>query len=75
VGFGHVALHDSAAAGGGGMMTDFDFMQIALGEARLAGEAGEVPIGAVIVRDREIVARGQNRVLREMWTPRPMRRS
>jgi len=47
-------------------MTDLDFMQIALEEAYLAGEAGEVPVGAVIVRNGEIVARGQNRVLRDL---------
>jgi tRNA(adenine34) deaminase len=41
-------------------------MQAALDEARLAGEAGEVPIGAVVVCDSEIIARGQNRVLREV---------
>ncbi len=46
-------------------MTHIDFMQLALVEARLAGEGGEVPIGAVVVREGEIVARGQNRVLRE----------
>jgi tRNA(adenine34) deaminase len=45
-------------------MTDLDFMQAALAEARLASEAGEVPIGAIIVREGEIVARAQNRVLR-----------
>jgi len=41
-------------------------MQAALAEARLAAEAGEVTIGAVVVRDGEIVARGQNRVLRDL---------
>jgi tRNA(adenine34) deaminase len=45
-------------------MTDYNFMQTALAEARLAAEAGEVPIGAVIVRQGAIVARGHNRVLR-----------
>jgi tRNA(adenine34) deaminase len=47
-------------------MTDLDFMQAALDEAGRAAEAGEVPIGAVLVRAGEIVARGQNRVLRHL---------
>jgi tRNA(adenine34) deaminase len=47
-------------------MTDLDFMQAALTEARMAAELGEVPIGAVIVREGEIIARGQNRVLRSL---------
>jgi tRNA(adenine34) deaminase len=47
-------------------MSDFDSMQAALAEARLAWEAGEVPIGAVVVLDSAIIARGQNRVLREL---------
>ncbi len=47
-------------------MTDQEAMQAALGEARLAVEAGEVPIGALVVRDGEIIARGQNRVLRDI---------
>ena len=47
-------------------MTDLDFMQAALAEARLAAGAGEVPIGAVVVWNREILARGQNRVLRSV---------
>jgi tRNA(adenine34) deaminase len=41
-------------------------MQAALTEARLAAEAGEVPIGAVVLRDGTIVARAQNRVLRDL---------
>ena len=47
-------------------MTDSDSMQAALDEARLAGEAGEVPIGAVAVREGAILARGQNRVMRDL---------
>jgi tRNA(adenine34) deaminase len=47
-------------------MTDIELMQAALNEAHDAGEAGEVPIGAVIVREGEIIARGQNRVLRDL---------
>jgi tRNA(adenine34) deaminase len=41
-------------------------MRAALDEARAAAEAGEVPIGAVAVVRGEIVARGQNRVLRDV---------
>jgi len=48
------------------MITDIEAMNAALAEARLAEEAGEVPIGAVVVRDGEIVASGQNRVLRDL---------
>jgi len=51
-------------------MTDLDFMQSALDEARLAAAAGEVPVGAVVVRQVEgkfeIVAWGQNRTLRDV---------
>ena len=47
-------------------MTDLDFMQAALAVARRAAGAGEVPIGAVVVWNREILARGQNRVLRSV---------
>lgn len=40
-------------------------MQMALEQARLAAEAGEVPVGAVVVSDGQIVGRGQNRNLRD----------
>jgi tRNA(adenine34) deaminase len=46
-------------------ITDNEAMQAALDEARAAEAAGEVPIGAVVVRDEAIIARGQNRVLRD----------
>jgi tRNA(adenine34) deaminase len=46
-------------------ITDSETMQAALDEARAAEAAGEVPIGAVVVRDGAIIARGQNRVLRD----------
>jgi tRNA(adenine34) deaminase len=46
-------------------MTDLDFMTAALDEARAAAAAGEVPIGAIAVHDGQIVACGQNRVLRD----------
>jgi len=45
-------------------LNDEAFMQEALAEARLAAEAGEVPVGAVLVRAGAILARGQNRTLR-----------
>jgi tRNA(adenine34) deaminase len=48
------------------MIDDLQVMQAALDEARLAGAAGEVPIGAVVVHEGAIIARGQNRVLRDL---------
>jgi tRNA(adenine34) deaminase len=39
------------------------FMDMALEEARAAGEAGEVPVGCVIVRDGAVIARSGNRTL------------
>ncbi len=46
-------------------MTDVEAMDAALAEARRAAEAGEVPIGAVVVQAGAILAAGQNRVLRD----------
>jgi tRNA(adenine34) deaminase len=40
-------------------------MIAALAEARAAVDAGEVPVGAVIVRDGVVIARGENRVMRD----------
>lgn len=41
-------------------MTDEAFMRAALAEAEKAARLGEVPIGAVIVRDSEILVRTHN---------------
>jgi tRNA(adenine34) deaminase len=46
-------------------MADVSFMRIALDEARAAGARGEVPVGAVLVRGDEILARAGNRTLGE----------
>ena len=40
---------------------DAQYMALALEEARTAGAAGEVPIGAVVTYDGEVIARGHNR--------------
>jgi tRNA(adenine34) deaminase len=41
------------------------FMDLALAQARAAAVAGEVPVGCVIVRNGEVVARTGNRTLTE----------
>ncbi len=41
-------------------MTDAEYMQMALALAAQAAAAGEVPVGAVVVRDGEIIGRGYN---------------
>ncbi len=41
-------------------MTDEDFMQLALAQAQLAAQAGEVPVGAVVVCNGEVIATGRN---------------
>lgn len=43
------------------MQDDEFFMRQALEQARLAGAADEVPVGAIVVRDGDIVGRGFNR--------------
>ena len=42
-------------------MLDHLFMTLALDEARLAWLAGEIPVGAVAVRQGRVLARGRNR--------------
>ena len=59
---------DDPRGDGGGLLADFSsherWLGEALREAVLAGEAGEVPVGAVVVRDGQILGRGRNQVER-----------
>ncbi|HET9684783.1 MAG TPA: tRNA adenosine(34) deaminase TadA [Gemmatimonadaceae bacterium] len=48
-----------------GTSADRAFMEFALAAAREAGAAGEVPVGAVVVRNGEIIARAANRTIRD----------
>ena len=41
------------------------FTRFVTGEAYAAEAAGEVPVGAIVLHQNEIIGRGQNRVLRE----------
>lgn len=41
-------------------MTDSEAMDLALAQARLAQDAGEVPVGAVLVRDGVVIGVGRN---------------
>jgi len=43
---------------------DCAFMRMALEEAQAAGMAGEIPVGAVVVADGKVIARGSNETLR-----------
>ncbi|MGB8955790.1 MAG: tRNA adenosine(34) deaminase TadA [Tumebacillaceae bacterium] len=47
------------------MLSHEHYMREAIREAQIAASYGEVPIGAVIVKDGEIIARGHN--MREIW--------
>ena len=44
---------------------DLEYMNLALEQARKAGAQGEVPIGAVLVRDDQVLAQAHN--FREVW--------
>jgi tRNA(adenine34) deaminase len=47
------------------MNSDLDFVRAAIAEAHAAEANGEVPVGAVVVHNNQIIGRGQNRVLRD----------
>ena len=47
------------------MPDDLHFMQLALAEARASADAGEVPIGAVIVQNDTVLSRSGNRTIRD----------
>jgi tRNA(Arg) A34 adenosine deaminase TadA len=47
-------------AGDTSELSDHDLMGLAIDEARVAAEQGEVPIGAVVVIDGKVVARRHN---------------
>jgi len=40
---------------------DINFMQLALDQARIAEELGEVPVGAIVVLNQEVIAAAHNR--------------
>ena len=44
---------------------DQQYMEEALEEARAAERAGEVPVGAVLTLDGQVIGRGSNRTLRD----------
>ena len=44
-------------------MTDPEYMGLAVAEARAAAEAGEVPVGAIVVCQDRILARAGNRTI------------
>ena len=40
---------------------DEEFMRLAIEQARLAAQLGEIPVGAVVVKDDQVIGRGYNR--------------
>ncbi len=42
-------------------MNDDDYMRLAIREAEKAAAAGDVPVGAIVVHDGQVVATGHNR--------------
>ena len=58
-------MSDNRQQPGAANLDDAGYMQLALEQARQAADAGEVPVGAVIVLEDQIVCYGQNRNLRD----------
>ena len=52
-----------ARGGSAPSVRDMDFMRLALAEAQRAGEEGNLPVGAVIVKNQRVVALGRNLVV------------
>jgi len=46
-------------------MTDEDYIRLAIEEAQEAAQAGEVPVGAILVCSGIVLSLGQNRVVRD----------
>ncbi len=46
-------------------LDETEYMRLALAEAAAAASAGDVPVGAVIVRDGAVIARAANRTVRD----------
>ncbi len=46
-----------------GLTNDTEWMELALEQAALAAQMGEVPVGALVIKDGEIAGRGHNRNL------------
>ncbi|MFL5619007.1 MAG: tRNA adenosine(34) deaminase TadA [Gemmatimonadaceae bacterium] len=50
---------------GGARASDIRWMSAALAEARVASTSGDVPVGAIVVREGEAIARAANRTVRD----------
>ena len=42
-----------------------DFMQLAINEAKKAQESNEVPVGAIVVKEKKVIGAGFNTVIRD----------
>jgi tRNA(adenine34) deaminase len=54
------AVEGAATGTPAGLAHDAAFMRLALEQAALAWDSGEVPVGAVVVKDGQVIARGYN---------------